>query len=505
MLIGRRDERMVKVDWRGWLGRTAQRGTDLVGGRARARVILVLGLALGLQGADLGAVSAAAGNLEHVFGLSNTGIGLLVSATALAGAVATVPVGVLTDHTRRTRLMAISAAAWTLAILASGAALSFAWLIAARVVLGIVTATSGPTVASLTGDFFPARVRAGILGFVLGGELVGTGVGVLISGELAGLIGWRWAFWWLVGPGVLVVWALWRLPEPARDGQSRLRPGQLDIPDERDVHSGDHAPERRGGESARAREPVSAVGRAMERHHIQPRPQLVLHENPVDSPLLWVVRYVLRVPTNRILILASALGYFYFSGLRSFALIFVTGHYGLSKAQASPLVVVLGLGAVAGIYLGGRTADHLLARGTLTARLIVPTVSLVAVVLLFLPAILVNSVAIAIPLFFAGAGFLGAINPPLDAARLDIIHPALWGRAEGVRTLLRGLAEAGAPLLFGWVSVSVFSGPTGLQQTFLIFLVVLVAGAALAATALRTYPADVAAAARSYRRIQEGT
>ena len=30
---------------------------------------------------------------------------------------------------------------------------------------------------------------------------------------------------------------------------------------------------------------------------------------------------------------------------------------------------------------------------------------------------------------------------PLDAARLDIIHPALWGRAEGVRTVLRMLAH----------------------------------------------------------------
>ena len=48
---------------------------------------------------------------------------------------------------------------------------------------------------------------------------------------------------------------------------------------------------------------------------------------------------------------------------------------------------------------------------------------------------------------FAGIGpgpfaamMLSAQNPPIDAARLDIMPPLLWGRAEGVRTALRTMA-----------------------------------------------------------------
>ena len=80
------------------------RGSALVGGPTRARVILILAAALALQGADVATLSATADDLQRVFGIGNTAIGLLASVTAFAGALGTIPVGVLTDRTRRTRL-----------------------------------------------------------------------------------------------------------------------------------------------------------------------------------------------------------------------------------------------------------------------------------------------------------------------------------------------------------------------------------------------------------------
>src|SRR5207253_8681918 len=68
---------------------------------------------------------------------------------------------------------------------------------------------------------------------------------------------------------------------------------------------------------------------------------------------------------------------------------------------------------------------------------------------------------------------------PLDAARLDIMPALLWGRAESVRTLLRSLAQALAPLIFGAVSDHVFGGGrSGLQWTFVVMLVPLEIGRA---------------------------
>jgi len=114
-------------------------------------------------------------------------------------------------------------------------------------------------------------------------------------------------------------------------------------------------------------------------------------------------------------------------------------------------------------------------------------------------------------LFFAAAG-VGGANPPLDAARLDIMHSRLWGRAEAVRTVLRASLEAIAPLLFGYVSTqfgahtSGLGNPTGdagpggsgLDATFLIMLVPLtVAGLLLVLRARSTYPRGVATALAS--------
>ncbi|HKS52501.1 MAG TPA: hypothetical protein VJS67_11585 [Pseudonocardiaceae bacterium] len=169
--------------------------------------------------------------------------------------------------------------------------------------------------------------------------------------------------------------------------------------------------------------------------------------------------------------------------------------------MASALTMVVGLGALTGVYLGGRIADRLLRRGWISARVLVPAVSMLAITVVFAPGITTTSVAVALPLLTLAAALLGAANPPMDAARLDIIHPALWGRAEAIRTLLRTLGEAGAPVLFGLVSQNVFhGGKHGLEYTFLAFLTVLIVAGLLALTALRTYPRDVATAAESHRR-----
>ena len=79
---------------------------DVVGGPARGRVVLILAAMLALNGADTGTISATTGNLERAFHIGNTQIGLLLTIVALVGAVFTIPVGILTDRTTRTRLLA---------------------------------------------------------------------------------------------------------------------------------------------------------------------------------------------------------------------------------------------------------------------------------------------------------------------------------------------------------------------------------------------------------------
>src|SRR6185437_3111934 len=100
------------------------------------------------------------------------------------------------------------------------------------------------------------------------------------------------------------------------------------------------------------------------------------------------------------------------------------------------------------------------------------------------PGLLTGSLAVALPLYFLAGFFLAVPNAPLDAARLDIVPGTLRGRAEAVRTGLRTLAVAAAPLAFGYIADELGSGARtsthgvayavsadGLKYTFLLMLV----------------------------------
>ena len=113
--------------------------------------------------------------------------------STFVGAVATVPMGALSDRVRRVNLLMVSVSLWAVAMGACALAQTYGWLLLARLGLGAVTATAGPAIASLTGDFFPAAERGKIYGYVLSGELLGAGIGFVLSGSIAGALGWRWA------------------------------------------------------------------------------------------------------------------------------------------------------------------------------------------------------------------------------------------------------------------------------------------------------------------------
>src|SRR5438270_3620874 len=212
--------------------------------------------------------------------------------------------------------------------------------------------------------------------------------------------------------------------------------------------------------------------------------------------LLAATRYLLSIRTNVVLIAASACGYYFLAGVQTFGIEFTTHQYGIDQALANLLLLVVGAGAITGVLAGGAIGDRLLHRRYLNGRIVVSAFAAAAAVALFIPAIFARSALTAVPYLVLAALAVSAQNPPLDAARLDIMVPLLWGRAEGVRTLMRTAAQALAPLLFGAVSDYIFGGGrSGLQWTFALMLLPLAAGAYFLFKGLSTYPRDVATAA----------
>jgi predicted MFS family arabinose efflux permease len=427
--------------------------------------VVLLALVVGLQSADNGTVGALVVPLTRSLHIDNTRVGLLVTVSTGIGALATLLAGSLADRTHRVRLLWITLLVCSAAMALSGASPSYGWLLACRVGLGAGVAVSGPVVASLMGDFFAPGERGRVYGLVLAGEGACTGVGLLFSGELAA-VNWRLGFWWLAVVGLILAVAVpTMLREPLRGGRSR-----------------------------------PATERGVSR---------VLGDNAPGRSKQWAVGYVLSIRSNVVLVVGSSFGYFFFTGLSTFGVALLRGRFQIGQAEATLLIVVLGVGALIGVLSTGRIADWLMTRGHISARMVVGGAAFLAAAVFTLPTLLTHSLALAIVFGFLAAIAFGGVNPPLNAARLDVVHSRVWGTAEAVRTTLVSISTGLAPLVFGLVSTNLGGSPTdvsgaggigpsaaaGLDRTFLVTLVSLVIAAALIlCAARRTYPRDVAAA-----------
>ena len=133
------------------------------------------------------------------------------------------------------------------------------------------------------------------------------------------------------------------------------------------------------------------------------------------------VRYILSIPTNVLMIISSALGYFFFAGLSTFALLFVRGHYHASQATAELVLGLLVAGALVGTLVSGRVTDALCAAGSWRRGSGSRRSATWAPRCCSSPGSSAATSRRRLWFDIAGAALIVAANPPLDAARLDIM------------------------------------------------------------------------------------
>ncbi len=247
------------------------------------------------------------------------------------------------------------------------------------------------------------------------------GGGAAGRGEL-GALSWRLGFCWLAVVGfALAVAVATMLREPLRGGQSRLGHSPADMP---------------SLEDPRVRDDDDAQRRSV-----------------------WTdLRWVLSIRTNVVLTLGSSFGYFFSTGLSTFGVALLCGRFHIGQSDATMLIAVLGVGALIGVLSTGRIADRLTARGHISARIAVGGATFLAAAVFILPTLLTDSLPLALVFAFLAGIALGGVNPPLNAARLDIVHSRLWGTAEAVRSALVSISTGLAPVAFGAVSTALGRG-----------------------------------------------
>lgn len=417
---------------------TAYAGKGMAGGGAqRSRsagdlAVRLLTLTVVLDYADRSTLGAVAPAVRVDLHLNLAELGYLGAAFGLVGGIATVFAGILVDRVPRMRLLAVSAALWSVAMVATGSAQSLLWLLLARGSLAVVLATVGPAYPAIVGDAVPLARRGRALATIDSGQLLGGALGVGIGATAVLLLSWRWAFWVLALPAFVLARSFWRAAEPPRQGRT-----------------GD-----------------DVVGLRRVAHR------------------LW------RTPTAVRVLLSGAAASYYLAGASAFSVIFAVARYSVSTPVADLALLALGIGGLAGILGGGRWSDVLSSSGRGAARLRWTGWGYVLAALLWLPSLLVTSLLLALPFLVLGSMALAATIPALDAVRVDVIPPGLRGRTESVRTVARVLAEGAAPLVFGLVASAHGGDNGGLQLAFLATLPGLVIAGAVLLLAARTYDAD---------------
>ena len=176
-------------------------------------------------------LSILANDIKADLGLDDAQLGFLYgTAFAIFYALFGIPLGRLADTWSRTRLLSIGLALWSGMTVLSGFAKNFATLTVARIGVGVGEASSAPTCYSLISDMFPARMRGLALGIFSAGLFTGSGLSLLLGGNIVeawnatwpdggplGLRGWQGAFIVVGAPGLLL--ALWvlSLREPPQE------------------------------------------------------------------------------------------------------------------------------------------------------------------------------------------------------------------------------------------------------------------------------------------------
>jgi MFS family permease len=241
--------------------------------------------------------------------LSDTQIGLAKDmAIALVYIIAVLPLARLADRWSKRKIVAISAAVWSVAVLVCGAAKGFWMLLVGRAAIGLGEGGFTPASQSWIADHFPVRQRATAMAVFLLGASLGNFLGPAVGGWLTHNFGWREAMIYASLPGFVLVPIVWFM---LRD----IRPGLADNVSEKDAEL---------------------------------------------QPFMATVKQLLAIRTLPLLILSASLNTLITMGLVSWAPAFMERMHDMSPQTAGlQMGGALFLGSVIGHTVGGPLADWL--------------------------------------------------------------------------------------------------------------------------------------------------
>jgi MFS family permease len=143
--------------------------------------------------------------------------GLLSTAFFVSYSLFSPVMGWFGDRLPRRHLLAAGVGVWSVATFWSGWVQSFPEMLAARSLLGIGEATYATIAPTLIADLFPRAQRNRALAVFYVAVPIGAALGYVTGGEVTAFFhDWRYAFYIVGGPGLLVAFAALFIREPVR-------------------------------------------------------------------------------------------------------------------------------------------------------------------------------------------------------------------------------------------------------------------------------------------------
>ncbi len=158
--------------------------------------------------------------------------GSLATAFLVSYMIAAPIFGWLADRMSRWILVGASVLLWSFASGASGLAGTFTLLLITRLFVGVGEAGYGPAAPTIISDLYPVERRGQVLAWFYLAIPVGSAIGYGLGGWIGAHWGWRWAFYAVTPPGLLLGVLSFFMRDPGRgksDGAApKHRPGVKD-------------------------------------------------------------------------------------------------------------------------------------------------------------------------------------------------------------------------------------------------------------------------------------
>jgi MFS family permease len=133
-----------------------------------------------------------------------TKTGLLGTAFLVTYMLSAPILGFLADRMSRWVIVGTAVMLWSLASGGSGLATTFGILFATRICVGIGEGGYGPAAPTILADLYPIETRGRIMALFCAAIPVGSALGYVIGGPVGAHWGWRWAFYLVAPPGLLL-------------------------------------------------------------------------------------------------------------------------------------------------------------------------------------------------------------------------------------------------------------------------------------------------------------